>query len=288
MDINIILENLFKGITTDGVINLIVGMITFLFSLWTILTTKKHFREEKRISSKPYFNSKARLLNFDELAVYNMSNDYKDNFENIKLHHILNNKKLNKNGYRKESYKFYLELSNIGLGNAINCKITEIIGNIAIYRNPYFLGAIQKNESKSIGINFAYYMPKTYEEKLGGNFSKENSYLSNALNSKLKEKTSQYVYIDLEYNDVFDNTYKKTICILFFISFEIEYSEECYTVKGFKKHIKIIEEESIEELKKHKFRTLKKLKVKHKKSKVFRKSYNLIRSNFMYRRKISK
>lgn len=232
-------------ITPDGLINLIIGLITFSISIWTIRVTKKQFKEEKRIGIKPYFNC--------EIEELDTSSSFKESIKETQTlqwnHYItlLNGKdKLN-------TYQFKLILNNIGLGHAIDCQVLGIRGNITKNSNrSIFLGAVQVNKDIQLWLNLQYCIKNKYEKLFDTYYNTFDEF--KLVQEHVKKETLEKIYIDLKYIDVFGNIYIKTICIGFNV--KLNYFIRCSLnpnklTNGVKcnsvtKEITIIKEESIE------------------------------------------
>lgn len=197
-------------VTGDGCIALI-GIIVGYFGVYKtikkseeqfkeeIKRSEKQFKDDKRISVKPYLDIKLK-----ELLKSTNSFDF-----------ISINKLKNLNLYEKSFIG--IELSNLGQGNCLDCKLIEIKIDGRKINDGLNVGSIGVNESILREITFKTYygdiLNEVKEEFIGKNTKDYEEFTYKYL---LKE-----VELQFEYKDVLDNKYRKTIIIEVFIKFDI-------------------------------------------------------------------
>lgn len=179
--------------------SLLGGILSFAGVWLTIIYTRKQFKDDKRISVKPYLDIKLK----------NLSNST-DSFAFIAI-----NKLKNLNLY-EESF-IGIELSNLGQGNCLECKLIAIRIDGRKVNNGVNVGSVRAtDDSISRKITFKTYYGDILNEVKEKFIEKNIKDYEDTYNSLLKE-----VELQFEYKDVLDNKYRKTIVIEVFIKFDI-------------------------------------------------------------------
>lgn len=201
-------------VSPDGWASFIGSALSFLGVFITIKYTKKQFKDEmkmseeqfkddKRISVKPYLDIKLKELS-------NSTNS----FDLITI-----NKLKNLNLY-EESF-IGIELSNLGQGNCLECKLIEIrIGDKKV-NDGLNVGSIVVNESKSREITFIVWYGDILNEIKEKYIGKREEDYPNEFEYNTHKYCLNKIEMQFEYKDVLENKYSKTIVIDIFIFFKI-------------------------------------------------------------------
>lgn len=212
MDINIIVEGTSNGLTLDGIIGLATSTIAIFISIWTMKQTSKQFKEDKRLSIKPYLNyEKKELIEGGQLAS-NLAKQLQElkGYESINFLY----KGIWGNYLGEEYYQFRLILHNIGLGHAIKCTIDRVYTknneeNFRIFYPKKFLGSIELKEKLELKFNIRYSINTEHSKLIGTCFKSFEEY--GEVNSKVYEESIKDIYMDIKYYDVLFNEYITTI-----------------------------------------------------------------------------
>lgn len=245
MDINIIVRESSNGLTADGMITLGLGIITLFISLVTIRITKKQFSDDKRLTIKPYLNcEKEELIKESSLN---------KQVQNIKCYEHIIFMYGNVYGHMvgEDDYQFRLNVHNVGLGHAINCKITQVYtknneDDFKVIGLKKFLGPIKVTDNLEIDFNIKHTISNEHLELIGTGYNSFDEYLE--LNKKVYQESVKDIYMDIKYSDVLFNEYMVTIHFKFCNYIDYKSSLEDSKIVGIGTTLSICYEDSEEKL----------------------------------------
>lgn len=201
----------------------ILGGILSFAGVWiTIRYTRKQFKDDKRISVKPYLDIKLNYFNIDKSIL---------SFGNFSINKLKDNKY--KHDYEEED--ILIEINNLGQGHCLECKLVKIIIDNKNINDEYgYIGNLTVNENILRKIKFKTYygdivekIKKKYIDKNIDDCPEEFKQFT--YNHLLKE-----VELQFEYKDVLDNKYRKTIVIEVFIKFDILAEKHIWEISDMK------------------------------------------------------
>lgn len=186
----------YKNTSADGWLSFLGALLGFAIIFITIKHEKKQFNEDKRISVKPYLN----MTNIAEITQ-----------ENLLPHNVIfiNGDGFNKEGLKRFDLKIKIEFENIGVGNALDCRILAITSTYKpckVIGENIVLGVISTNKNKEIHLKIIYYDDEDIENKI---HSKESSNITQEIHEYIRKETSREIKILLEYKDILNNWYEK-------------------------------------------------------------------------------
>ncbi|MCR6515305.1 hypothetical protein M4I33_10540 [Clostridium sp. LY3-2] len=200
--------------TPDGWLSLWGSILGFVGIIWTIKHTKKQFNKEKKINVKPFLN--VDLIN------------HKENGRSLGLIEI--NQFKNRNMY--EDTKIGLEISNLGLGNCLGCKLIEINKQgRSINEDNIFIGNIKKDSSVVHNIKFIIWygdILDNYKKKYVGGKIKDFSESYRTLEEEINKSEINRIEIVFLYKDVLDTVYKKSVYLDIGVIFNIKTNDIHY------------------------------------------------------------
>lgn len=196
--------NFICGITEDGWISFIGSILGFIGVIITIVHTKKQFEKDKRISVKPYLDVK---LKYSSESLYSLG-----------IYTI--NKMANINLYDEDNIG--LEITNLGQGNCLNCKLIEVrLNNKKISDECMYIGNMKADESILRGLTFVTWYGDILEEIKKKCMGKPREECTDQSEDDIYRYPVNKIEMKFEYKDVLDNKYSKTIVIDVFIIFKI-------------------------------------------------------------------
>lgn len=193
----------YKNTSPDGWLGVIAALLGFLGIFITIKHTDKQFSEDKRISVKPYLN----MTNICEITS-----------DNLNPHNIIfiNGDGFNRNGLKCFNLKIKLEFENLGIGNALDCRILSITSTPNLYElvgEDIVFGAISSNKNKDIRLGIKYY-DEHIENKI---YNYKGSNITQEIHGYIRKETSRDIEILVEYKDILDNWYEKKFVLECFL-----------------------------------------------------------------------
>ncbi|WP_343009141.1 hypothetical protein, partial [Blautia obeum] len=139
--------NFICGITEDGWISFIGSILGFIGVIVTIVHTKKQFEKDKRISVKPYLDVK---LKHSSESLYSLGLYTITEMANINLY---------------DEDNIGLEITNLGQGNCLNCKLIEVrLNNKKISDECMYIGNMKVDESILRELTFVTWYGDILEE----------------------------------------------------------------------------------------------------------------------------
>lgn len=220
-----------KWIGLDNWITLLSALIGLGGAYLTIQFTRNQFNEDKRIGIKPHLNLICKDVSC--WGDYIVESDIDDKFHTDNPYHLF--RKMNFGN--DESFSiFYIALAieNIGLGHALNFRIINIYGEntqISIMEN---LSIVKKENELKILLEVEKYVQTKFISLLdqaNNNKLEKNKLLLDifspgilfqehpkdskdlTVRDKLINQSKEKIYIDVEYDDLLKNKYRKTFCI---------------------------------------------------------------------------
>lgn len=223
----------------DNWITILCSFIGLLGVYLTIQFTRNQFREDKRIGIKPHLDLKLKdkiCLGLDLTVDKNVNEKFCNNEETYFVD------KKNMDGDIVVSF-FYIELDleNIGLGHALNYKIVDIYGENLESEIKENLKTIKKESKSKIWLIVYKYITQediNLLDKVKNDYSQVDKILLSKLTfkahenptiqDKLKTNSEENIYIDIEYNDLLGNKYKKIFCLELYFDLFIDFKKnEC-------------------------------------------------------------
>lgn len=194
----------------DLICALIGATVSILGVYLTIKYARKQFRDEKRMQIRPYLNffikSNAVEKNFSEIILERTKKIFNGTMYIEDIRSDINTKML---------MDISLKIENLGLGHAINCKITDVKSNKrSLYvRNKSSLGNIKNNEKEFTKLDFTLELMDI--DILGENINFNVLDLNNLdkLEKLVHDKFSEEILITIEYEDILYNKYSYILCI---------------------------------------------------------------------------
>ncbi|MFR1315341.1 MAG: hypothetical protein ACLSBN_06610 [Clostridium perfringens] len=190
---------------------------------------KEQFSQDKRLTIKPYLDLSWYDTDRNDIISINKNNPIKliKNFPNFKC------------------YQDLLEINNLGLGPAIDVKITKMTLNnrdIILDEDITWFNSININSKKFFGIDLAILEINEEKQKLYGNIDEIEK----------KYNQSKELYFRIEYGDILDNKYIKDVYLIITTNSIIEYNndEDLYEMIDFSYSIETNENKCYEKLKK--------------------------------------
>lgn len=215
-----------KFIGLDNWITMICSLVGLLGVYFTIQFTRNQFKEDKRIGVKPYLDLK---INNSYCQTKFSEGDYFIKFINEETLFVKDKDSTLSDG---ETYFYFeLDLENIGLGHALDYKVNSIYGENIKFKGKDKIDIIRKDNKKKIWIEISKGLKKEYldflykaindpketkkikEKELNFDRHYPNDY---TVSDKLKIKSKEEVYIDIQYKDILNNQYKKIFCLEFY------------------------------------------------------------------------
>lgn len=205
-----------QKISVDGYVSIICSCITLIGTYITVKFAKSQVKEDKRISVKPFLYFRlGKMKGFYEAKEEELNKDYNNPTNDIYLS-CLDYKK----GDIGKIYvlNFKLEIENLGLGRAINCKIIKIY-NKKYMKNYMRFNKLTSNhnvnisvdEYKHINFNLVYELDNEKLQIIGKEINLDDFH-------KIREElidNSKTIYIDIIYKDLLNNKYLGTLPIKF-------------------------------------------------------------------------
>lgn len=219
--------------------SLLGGVLSFLGVFITIRYTKKQFKEEikmseeqfkedKRISIKPYLD--IRLKEYNNEGIAHLGIFTINDFKNLNLY--------------KQS-NIGVEITNLGQGNCLECKLVGVkINDKKIDDEIVYISNLKISESILVKITFMQWygdiLEEIREKSIGKNIG--NSYEN--FKKSICSDTLNVIELQFEYKDVLENKYNKNIVIETYIDFnilnekyiwevsDIEFHDICYEING--------------------------------------------------------
>lgn len=194
----------YKNTSPDGWLGVIAALLGFSGIFITIRHTDKQFREDKRISVKPYLN----MTNICEITS-----------DSLNPHNIIfiNGDGFNRNCLKRFNLKIKLEFENLGIGNALDCRILSITSTSKIYKlvgEDIVFGAISSNKNKDIRLEIEYYDDGHIENKI---YNYKASNITQEIHEYIRKETSRDIEILVEYKDILNNWYEKKFVLECFL-----------------------------------------------------------------------
>lgn len=193
-----------SDITPDGWIALFGIIGGFVGVYKTIKNSEKQFKDEKRISIKPYLDIKLKGFceNENSFGIFKIGEFKKSNI------------------YAPGNIG--LEFTNLGLGNCLECKLVKVIIDDKNVNDEYgYIGNIKVDEKIIREITFKTWyendLDKIKKEYIGKNKEDCPKEFGDGTYTRLLKK----VELQFEYKDVLDNKYSKNIVIEVFINVNI-------------------------------------------------------------------
>ena len=228
--------SIIKLIGLDNWISILCALIGLLGVYYTIQFTRNQFKDDKRIGIKPYLDLRLK----DKFCV--ISKGDTSNLDSKYFNEHLNFIRLS--NYNSMLSIFYIELDieNIGLGHALNCKVVDIYGENRTSEISENLIVLKQEEKSKIWLYVEKIKKKEYielfekayecyveelviiEEQLNNGELIQGTETSDTINEELKSISKEEIYIDIEYNDMLDNKYKKTFCIELYYYVDMTFS----------------------------------------------------------------
>ncbi len=201
----------YKNTSADGWLSFLAGLFGFLGIFITIQFNNKQFNEDKRISVKPYLN----MTNIAEITS-----------DNLIPHYIvfINGDGFNGNCLKRFNVKFKLEFENLGIGNALDCRILLITSTSKIYKSvggESVLGAIISDKNKDIRLGIEYYDDEHIENKI---YNYKGSNITQEIHDYIRKETSRDIKILVEYKDILNNWYEKEFVLECFLETNLNFS----------------------------------------------------------------
>lgn len=224
-----IISNIIKFFIEGNGMELISAFIGLLGVYWTIQYTRNQFNDDKRKGIKPYLDLSIAKMKFISKHSFTTGEEIeKFSDDDVFLLHIKEDS-LQEGSIGTFNINFKLE--NVGLENAINCKVIDIIGEDRDWK--YFKenrSIIKKGESQDIFIK----IEKTITDE-HIKLSEENEYLMENLEKGdyhididkypygkfisdcISKVNKEKVYIKVEYYDLLNNRYIKSFCVKLYL-----------------------------------------------------------------------
>lgn len=204
--------NFIYSIEADGWISLLGSVLSFVGIFITIDYTKKQFKEDKRISIKPYLDITLKCP------------------KNIGIIETITINKLEKLNLYDER-NIGIEITNLGQGTCLECKVIEIrLNGKKNNDESIYIGNIKTDENILRDITcitwYGDILEKIKNKYIGKNI--EGGY--DEFKSRMSRDTLNVIELQFEYKDVFDNKYNKTIAIETFIVFNPLQENDIYQV----------------------------------------------------------
>ncbi|GAA0103328.1 hypothetical protein UT300012_40450 [Paraclostridium bifermentans] len=189
--------------------SLLGGILSFAGVWLTIIYTKKQFKDDKRISVKPYLDIKLK----------NLSNST-NSFDLIAIN------KLNNLNLYEESF-IGIELSNLGQGNCLECKLISIRIDGRKVNNGLNIGSIGVTDGSILReITFITWYGDILTEINEKQIDKRVKNCPDEFEYCTYKYPLNKIEMEFEYKDVLDNKYSKNIVIDVFIIFNIVLGEK--------------------------------------------------------------
>ncbi|MEW8963279.1 hypothetical protein [Paraclostridium dentum] len=220
-----------RWVGLDNWITLFSALIGLGGVYLTIQFTRSQFNEDKRVGIKPHLNLICKDVSC--WGDYIVESDIDDKFYTDNPYHLFRKMSFGND----ESFSiFYIALAieNIGLGHALNFRIINIYGEntqISIMEN---LSIIKKENELKILLEVEKYVQTKFISLLdqaNNNDLEKDKLLMDTFSSgvlfqehpkdsedltvtdKLINQSNEKIYIDVEYDDLLKNKYRKTFCI---------------------------------------------------------------------------
>lgn len=201
----------YKDISQDGWLTVLSALLGFSTIFISIKFSREQFKEDKRISIKPYLD--VGLKSMGEKEVINSIGMVDINYDNMKVN-------------KYEQRDINLKISNLGLGNCLRCEVIDIKRNgkkLKDYDIGY-IGNIKVDEGKNNKFTILYWYGDILDKLRGEYIGKEFS-SSKEINERLRKEFLNTLEFVLRYRDVLGNIYDKTIVIDIFIDIQIKENE---------------------------------------------------------------
>ncbi|MEF9991338.1 MAG: hypothetical protein RR657_01620 [Peptostreptococcaceae bacterium] len=196
--------NFIYNITADGWISFIGSILSFVGVFITISCAKKQFKDDKKISVKPYLDMK---LKNDEQDL-----DFIDS--------ITINKFKSRNGLDRQNIN--VEITNLGQGNCLECKLIEIkLNGNKVNNEVRYIGNIETNKNILSGITFKTWYEDILQEIREKYIGKDIKDCPDDFKSFSHRCFLKEIELKFEYKDILENKYSKKIVIETYIYFNI-------------------------------------------------------------------
>lgn len=191
-------------VSPDGWASFIGSALSFIGIFITIAFTKKQFKDDKKISVKPYLDIKLKWTSKapSSFGIFTIGK-----FKNSNLH--------------KKS-DIGLEFTNLGQGNCLECKLVKIIIDGKNVNDEYgYIGNLKVDEKRLREITFITWYENTLEEIKDEYIDKKLEDCPEEFKQFRSKRLLKEVELQFEYKDVLENKYRKSIVIEIFMRFDI-------------------------------------------------------------------
>lgn len=203
MDYIYIIFNFISEITSDGWIALLGIIVGFSGVYKTIKNSEEQFKEDKRISIKPYLDIKLKNSTIDVCSLgFFKINEFK-------------------NRVLDDLDDIVIEITNLGQGNCLDCKLIEIrIDGKKVNDEDRYIGNLKVDENMLRQITFNTWYGDVLDQ-LKTYIGKNLNDCPNEFEDMIYRHFVNEIEMEFEYKDVLENKYRKTIPIDVFIIFII-------------------------------------------------------------------
>lgn len=243
------IDKIINFIVEGNGMELISASIGLLGVYWTIQYTRNQFNDDKRMGIKPYLDLSICNEDFaNKFTASTEDKEYKNSYGsyfNSSTYYV----DLKSDCFKNGSLGFFyaeLDLENIGLGHAIDCKVVGIYGENNITRITEDISILKKDYKSKIFLVITKVLKNEYvdllekfinceeeKEKVREKFWLNKKFPNNyTVLDKLKNQSREEIYIDIEYKDMLNNKYKKTFCLELHFYIEKDLFLEKEIIKG--------------------------------------------------------